>query len=134
MSDDRNEPIEPSLKFVGRNEPIDPSSKFVDMFNEFLLKGSKIPSLEEKVPSSLEKKELPPGWKCNHKSLIGHFADYAKRGGHLPWSFVGTLEEVKGHIEYNADAEALEEYVLENSFNIEDVFFTKSSNGTCSII
>lgn len=104
-------------------EPIDPSSKFADMFNEFLLKGT---SLEKKVPL-MEKKELPRGWKCIHKSLGGHFFDYSKSGGNLDWSFVGTLEEVKGHIEYNSDAEALEEYVLENSFNIEDVFFTKSS-------
>jgi hypothetical protein len=122
------EPVIPTKD--GKSEPIDPSSKFAEMFNEFLLKDSvkKNTSLEKKVPTSLEKKELPRGWKCNHKSLGGHFSDYEKSGGRLDWCFFGTLEEVKGHADYNTDAEALEEYVMDNSFNIEDVFFTKSSN------
>lgn len=118
------EPVIPTKD--GKSEPINPSSKFADMFNAFLLEGSV--KKDTKVPPGMEKKELPRGWKCNHKSLVGHFSDYSKSGGELPWSFVGTLEEVKGHMEYNADAEALEEYVLENSFNIEDVFFTKTSS------
>lgn len=119
------EPVIPTKD--GKSEPINPSSKFADMFNAFLLKEGSVKK-DTKVPPGMEKKELPSGWKCNHKSLCGHFSDYSKSGGELPWSFVGTLEEVKGHMEYNADAEALEEYVLENSFNIEDVFFTKTSS------